>query len=97
MNRNCACGIAAIVVATTTITESPRHQSLKERMKNWTTARAWINHLAIRTTTSIHQLYEQWQNCDDAVIYLKPTEMFGSVVMGLRDHNGYKVVLAGPA
>lgn len=55
------------------------------------------DNLAIRTTTSIHQLYEQWQNCDDAVIYLKPTEMFGSVVMGLRDHNGYKVVLAGPA
>ena len=63
----------------------------------------FFDHLAIRTTTSINELYERFQKTtskDDAeavAIYMNPVEMFGMTLMGLRDPNGYKVVLAGPA
>eukprot|EP00977_Amphora_coffeiformis_P015577 scaffold4562_cov178-Amphora_coffeaeformis.AAC.6 len=64
-----------------------------------------FDHLAVRTTTSINELFERFQKApttskDDVeavTIYMNPVEMFGMTVMGLRDPNGYKVVLAGPA
>ena len=63
-----------------------------------------LDHLAIETTTSINQLFERFQSSssgdkkeEGVAVYLHPTEMFGKTVMGLRDPNGYKVVLAGPA
>lgn len=55
------------------------------------------DHLAIQTTTSIQALHQRLLQDDDAFVYMNPTEMFGLTVMGLRDPNGYKVVLAGPA
>ena len=55
-----------------------------------------FDHLAIRTTSSINELFERFQNSNAITIYMNPIEMFGMTVMGLRDPNGYKVVLAGP-
>lgn len=56
-----------------------------------------FDHLAINTTTSINELFERFQNSKEATVYMNPTDMFGMTVLGLRDPNGYKVVLAGPA
>jgi len=64
-----------------------------------------FDHLAIRTTTSINRIFEDIQktstsnrdDTDGVTIYMNPVEMFGMTVMGLRDPNGYRVVLAGPS
>ena len=52
-----------------------------------------FDHLAIFTSCNIEDEYKRLQAAG-ATINMNPTEMFGSTVMGLRDPNGYKVVLA---
>ena len=61
-----------------------------------------FDHLAIRTTCSVEDLYQNIlkgnvNNSDDTkpvAVFMKPTPMFGSTVLGLIDPNGYKVVIA---
>ena len=55
-----------------------------------------LDHLALKTTVSVNALFERFQNESSVSIYMKPTEMFGMTVMGLKDPNGYKIVIAGP-
>lgn len=52
-----------------------------------------FDHLAIRTKHNIRDIYEHVSalECD---IFMKPTRMFGSEVMGVMDPNGFKVVIA---
>jgi catechol 2,3-dioxygenase-like lactoylglutathione lyase family enzyme len=52
-----------------------------------------FDHVAIRTSRSVQEEYQKL-HAAGAAIYMKPTEMFGSTVLGVRDPNGYKVVLA---
>ena len=61
-----------------------------------------FDHLAISTTSSIANLYqtileenESTRKENPVKVYMKPTPMFGSHVLGLIDPNGYKVVLFG--
>jgi catechol 2,3-dioxygenase-like lactoylglutathione lyase family enzyme len=58
-----------------------------------------LDHIAIKTTSSISLLYQQRfkEDLAAASVYMKPTEMFGMTVLGVQDPNGYKVVIAGPA
>ncbi len=61
-----------------------------------------FDHLAISTTSSITNLYENILEENESTrkenpvkVYMKPTPMFGNQVLGLIDPNGYKVVLFG--
>jgi catechol 2,3-dioxygenase-like lactoylglutathione lyase family enzyme len=55
-----------------------------------------FDHLSISTTSSIGGLYRAIQKKEDpVVVYMKPTPMFGSTLLGLIDPNGYKVVVFG--
>ena len=61
-----------------------------------------FDHLAISTTSSIANLYQTILDDNESTrkenpvkVYMKPTPMFGSHVLGLIDPNGYKVVLFG--
>lgn len=53
-----------------------------------------FDHLAIRTTNPIDEEYQKFRTAG-ATITMMPTTMFGSTVMGVRDPNGYKIVIAG--
>jgi hypothetical protein len=59
-----------------------------------------FDHIAIVTTRDIGDEYERIRTmiadgkATGATIFMNPTEMFGKKVMGIRDPNGYKVVLA---
>lgn len=55
-----------------------------------------MDHLAIVTSLEVAQIYERiQQTTTDVPVFMKPVEMFGQQVMGVRDPNGYKVVIAG--
>jgi catechol 2,3-dioxygenase-like lactoylglutathione lyase family enzyme len=51
-----------------------------------------FDHLVIETSVNIDAQYERLQ-CEGR-IFMKPTEMFGKKVMGIKDPNGYKVIIA---
>lgn len=53
-----------------------------------------LDHLAIRTTNPIEEEYRKFQNAGSPIT-MTPTTMFGSTVMGVRDPNGYKIVVVG--
>jgi catechol 2,3-dioxygenase-like lactoylglutathione lyase family enzyme len=59
-----------------------------------------FDHIAIVTTRDIGDEYERIRTmiadgkATGATIFMNPTEMFGKKVMGIRDPNGYKVILA---
>jgi len=88
-------------VATTLVFENCPSESDGETNDNC------LDHLAIETTSSIQGLYqsildknEASKNVDDnndsiISVYLEPTPMFGSTVLGLIDPNGYQVVVYG--
>lgn len=52
-----------------------------------------FDHLVIATTADIDEQYDRL-NRKGTTITIKPTIMFGKKVMGLRDPNGYKVIIA---
>ncbi len=60
-----------------------------------------FDHLAINTTSSVDGLYQsileenKCQETNPVKIYMKPTQMFGSTILGLIDPNGYRVVVFG--
>ena len=56
-----------------------------------------FDHLAIETTSSIDGLYRELleETKSPVKVYMKPTPMFGSFLLGLIDPNGYKVVVYG--
>jgi catechol-2,3-dioxygenase len=67
-----------------------------------------LDHISVKvnTTVSINSLYHHFKEAlssssssssQSASIYMTPTEMFGMTVIGLRDPNGYKIVIAGSA
>lgn len=54
-----------------------------------------LDHFVIRTTANIEEEYARLLESDfKASIFMKPTTMFDSMVMGVKDPNGYKVVIA---
>jgi catechol 2,3-dioxygenase-like lactoylglutathione lyase family enzyme len=53
-----------------------------------------LDHLAIRTTNPIEEEYRKFQDAGSPIT-MTPTTMFGSTVMGVRDPNGYKIVVVG--
>jgi len=58
-----------------------------------------FDHIAIVTSQDIGEQYERIRTmiadeATTATIFMNPTDMFGKRVMGVRDPNGYKVVLA---
>ena len=60
-----------------------------------------FDHLAINTTSSVDGLYQsileenKSEETNPVKIYMKPTQMFGSTILGLIDPNGYRVVVFG--
>ena len=78
-------------VATTLVFENrPRVDNDEEDAK-------CFDHLAIETTSSVDGLYRELlkENESPVKVYMKPTPMFGSFLLGLIDPNGYKVVVYG--
>lgn len=58
-----------------------------------------LDHVAIRTRANVEDEYRRLQQAFvkgeiDSKVYLKPTQMFGATVMGVKDPNGYRIVLA---
>jgi len=56
-----------------------------------------FDHLVVATSVDIDALYERLAAAGESIakrIFMKPTDMFGRRVMGLKDPNGYKVILA---
>lgn len=51
-----------------------------------------FDHLVIGTTVNIEDQYERIRSV--GTIFMKPTNMFGKKIFGIRDPNGYKVILA---
>ncbi|CAB9497264.1 expressed unknown protein [Seminavis robusta] len=61
-----------------------------------------LDHFVIATKADMDDLYQQLQQImmekdteNAGKLFMKPTEMFGKVVLGVMDPNGHKVILAG--
>ena len=59
-----------------------------------------FDHFVIETSADINAVWEQTQTLLketklECPMFMKPTEMFGKVVFGVIDPNGYKVIFAG--
>jgi catechol 2,3-dioxygenase-like lactoylglutathione lyase family enzyme len=52
-----------------------------------------LDHLVIRTRANIQDEYQRLQHTK-VPIFMKPTFMFGSNIMGVKDPNGYRIILA---
>jgi catechol 2,3-dioxygenase-like lactoylglutathione lyase family enzyme len=55
-----------------------------------------FDHLVVETAADIDSEYEHIRQ-SNAIIFMKPTVMFATKLMGVRDPAGYKVILAGTA
>eukprot|EP00547_Thalassionema_nitzschioides_P012075 CAMPEP_0194264524 /NCGR_PEP_ID=MMETSP0158-20130606/47628_1 /TAXON_ID=33649 /ORGANISM="Thalassionema nitzschioides, Strain L26-B" /LENGTH=278 /DNA_ID=CAMNT_0039004765 /DNA_START=62 /DNA_END=898 /DNA_ORIENTATION=- len=53
-----------------------------------------FDHLVITTSLDINEQYKRIKETHESAIYMIPTEMFGKTVMGIRDPNQYKIILA---
>lgn len=53
-----------------------------------------FDHITVRTNISIQEYYQRIRT-SACTVYMAPTEMFGSTVMGVKDPNGYSVVFVG--
>ncbi len=88
-------------VATTLVFENQAGSDERKEESN-TIQSGCFDHLAIRTSSSIANLYQNILQENDSIrkenpvkVYMKPTPMFGTHVLGLIDPNGYRVILAG--
>ena len=88
-------------VATTLVFQNQAGSDERNEENN-TIQSGCFDHLVIRTTSSISNLYQNILEENDSIrkenpvkIYMKPTAMFGTHVLGLIDPNGYRVILAG--
>jgi len=52
-----------------------------------------LDHVAIVTSMDVQEQYERIKAAG-GTIFMTPTDMFGKKVMGVRDPNGYKIILA---
>ena len=55
-----------------------------------------LDHVAVRTTNPIEDEYQKFIAAGKPITMV-PTTMFGSTVMGVRDPNGYNIILASEA